>query len=88
MNSSRLKIIVPQFIDIIALIGWGSLLFKYWITGQLNLLIHPNYFFLVLITSIALFMLGIVKLWTLLKQWQKKINLDSNDNRSHITILP
>jgi len=88
MNSSRLKIIAPQFIDIIALIGWGSLLFKYWITGRLNLLIHPNYFLLVLITSIALFFLGIVKLWTLLKQWQKKINLDSNDNRSHITILP
>jgi putative membrane protein len=87
MNSSRLKIIAPQFIDIIALIGWGSLLFKYWITGQLNLLIHPNYFFLVLITSIALFVLGIVKLWTLLKQGQKKINLDSNDNRSHITAL-
>jgi putative membrane protein len=88
MNVSRLKIIVPQFLDIFALIGWSALLFKYWITGQLNLLIHPNYFLLVLITSIVLFILGLVKIWTVLKQWRKKINLDSPDNRSHITILP
>ena len=32
------------WLDSLALLLWGALLLKYWGTGQLALLIHPNYF--------------------------------------------
>ena len=31
-------------LDLLALGAWGVLLLKYWLTGQLAVLIHPNYF--------------------------------------------
>jgi uncharacterized repeat protein (TIGR03943 family) len=48
-------------LDIIALAMWGALLIKYWLTGELRLLIHPNYFLLVLSTGIILLALAIFK---------------------------
>jgi putative membrane protein len=88
LNSPRLKTLAPHVLDIFALIGWGALLFKYWITGQLNLLIHPNYFNLVLVTSIILFLLGLFKIWTVLKQWRQKAVSQEVDNILRITLLP
>ncbi|MBF2099268.1 MAG: TIGR03943 family protein, partial [Gloeomargaritaceae cyanobacterium C42_A2020_066] len=29
-------------LDALALAAWGLLLLKYWVTGQLAVLIHPN----------------------------------------------
>ena len=48
-------------LDILAILAWGGLLFKYWLTGTLRLLIHPNYFGLVFLTGIFLLVLGIIK---------------------------
>jgi putative membrane protein len=84
LNSNQSRTLAPQLLDIFALIGWGALLFKYWITGQLYLLIHPNYFGLVLGTSIILFLLGSFKIWTVLKKG-KAIDPVAE---SHLTLLP
>lgn len=88
INASRLKTVTFQFLDIFALIGWAALLFKYWITGQLSLLIHPNYFGLVLATSIVLFGLGIGKIWMVLKQWRRNSGSIEPENNQHVTLLP
>lgn len=48
-------------LDVLAISAWGILLLKYWLTGYLNRLIHPNYFGLVVVTGIFLVLTGIVK---------------------------
>lgn len=55
-------------LDILALGLWGILLLKYWVTGQLNLLIHPNYFLLVMGTGIVLLVLSGIRAFQLFNQ--------------------
>jgi uncharacterized repeat protein (TIGR03943 family) len=88
LNPSRAKTLAPRLLDILALIGWAALLFKYWLSGQLYLLIHPNYFGLVLVTSIVLFILGCFQIRTLLQQWKLDSGFIAPDNSQHITLLP
>jgi putative membrane protein len=82
------KNILPA-LDILALFAWGTLLFKYWQTGQLRLLIHPNYFGLVFITSMVLFLLGIAKTLQFLEILRKRRD-DSTPRETvqHITLFP
>ena len=63
------------------LLAWGNLLLKYSFTGQYKLLIHPNYFSLVLGSGIILIVLGIIKVKSIL-------NNRLQDNREHITLFP
>ncbi|MGK7942919.1 MAG: TIGR03943 family protein [Microcystaceae cyanobacterium] len=85
-KKEKVPLLTP-IIDILAIIGWGSLLLRYWLTGQLKLLIHPNYFILVFLTSLLLLALGITKLWFFLKELKGK-KQENNDNIEHITVLP
>ncbi len=57
-------------LDFISMFLWFLLLFKYWITGQLNLLIHPNYFLLVLVTSLVLLLLAVGKLFLIISNYR------------------
>ncbi|MDJ0591411.1 MAG: TIGR03943 family protein [Pleurocapsa sp. MO_226.B13] len=50
------------WLDGLALLAWGILLLKYAGTGQYKLLIHPNYYGLVLGSGIILTILGIIKI--------------------------
>ena len=34
------------WLDVVAITAWGILMLKYWLTGKLYLLIHPDYFWL------------------------------------------
>lgn len=45
-------------LDIVALASWGILLLKYWLNNELNLLIHPNYFVMVVVTGFALLLIA------------------------------
>ncbi|ERN42826.1 putative membrane protein [Rubidibacter lacunae KORDI 51-2] len=49
-------------LEIAALWAWGSLFLKYWLSGQLRLLIHPNYIWLVVLTGILLLLVAWLKL--------------------------
>jgi uncharacterized repeat protein (TIGR03943 family) len=83
--------LVIQYLDIIALLLWSCLLFKYWFTGQLNLLIHPNYFILVLITSIILLLLSLLKIYQLfskIKLLTFNGNKITNSENLHSNLLP
>lgn len=86
VKSPKLSLLTP-IIDILAIIGWGSLLLRYWLTGQLKLLIHPNYFILVFLTSLLLLALGTTKIWFLLQELKGK-KAENNDAIQHITVLP
>ena len=58
--SKTLKNLLP-WLDVLAITAWGFLLLKYWLSQELYLLIHPNYFALVVIAGIVLIVIGIVK---------------------------
>ncbi|MBR8831065.1 MAG: hypothetical protein N5P05_003770 [Chroococcopsis gigantea SAG 12.99] len=83
------KILLQKYLypglDIAALIGWGALLLKYSVNGQLKLLIHPNYFLLVTVTGAVLVVLGIFQIWIFLKEIKKKTAPQSLE---HISLLP
>jgi putative membrane protein len=88
IRSSKFKMISP-WLDVLALLTWGALLLKYWITGQLKLLIHPNYFGLVFVTSIVLLILGIFRTGQLiLKPRNSTLDSTQSETLGHITLLP
>jgi uncharacterized repeat protein (TIGR03943 family) len=88
IQTSKTKIFLP-WLDVLALLAWGGLLLKYWGTGQLRLLIHPNYFWLVLVTGIALLLLGIVRGWqTFTQSRHKDRDAQNRENLQHITLFP
>lgn len=88
IQNSRSNILIP-WLDVLVLFAWGGLLLRYWITGQLRLLIHPNYFWLVLVTGIALLILGILKSGQLLIDIrQQRNNIEVRETLQHITLLP
>ncbi len=83
--SPKLKLLLPG-LDILAILAWGILLSKYWVTGQLKLLIHPNYNLLVFATGILLMILGGVKTWLWIQTLGQKGN--NGETVQHISIFP
>lgn len=47
-------------LDVSAILAWGILLLQYWLTGKMNLLLHPNYIWLAY--SAGFFLLGLALL--------------------------
>lgn len=75
-------------LESLSLLAWGSLLLKYFLSGQLKLLIHPNYFGLVLFASLVLLLIGGVKAWQLFEQWRIRKPISPEQSVKHITLLP
>lgn len=55
------KAIAFSVLDVLAITAWGVLLLKYWLSGSLNLLIHPDYFWLAIVTGVSLVAIGVLK---------------------------
>lgn len=70
------------WLDVLAITAWGFLLLKYWLTKELYLLIHPNYFILVVVAGIGLIIIGIAKGGQLLRKRSAIPNLQ------HISLIP
>lgn len=81
-NYQKIRHLSP-WLDVLALLAWGILLLKYTLTGQFRLLIHPNYFGLVLATSIILLLLAIFKIISLWRSQGEPILTEE-----HITLFP
>ena len=82
---------VLSLLDVLAIMAWGVLLLKYWLTGKLNLLIHPNYFWLAVVTGVLLLVVGILKamqvIWTL-RQRGKGARRSNPPTVAHISLFP
>ncbi|MGB0563335.1 MAG: TIGR03943 family putative permease subunit [Spirulinaceae cyanobacterium] len=84
----RLRTAIPvllPWLDILAMLSWGSLMLKYYATGQLRLLIHPNYIPLTLAAGFVLLMMGFLRLLRLLRQWRQSMIAQA---LPHFTLLP
>jgi uncharacterized repeat protein (TIGR03943 family) len=79
----RINLLLP-WLDAIAITAWGILMLKYWLTGKLYLLIHPNFFGLVVIGGICLIIIGLFKMQEL---WQRR-RRDVMPNIQHMTLFP
>lgn len=84
------------WLDVLALLAWGVLLIKYWVSGELNILIHPNYFALTVIGGVVLIVVGLYKAKELY-QARRSVraagngngtNAIANSSMQHITLFP
>ena len=72
------------WLDVVAITAWGILMLKYWLTGKLYLLIHPDYFWLAILAGIALLVIGFFKG---LQIWKHRRRPEVS-NASHISLFP
>ena len=86
MSNSQIKAsnkFIP-WLDVVAIAAWGILMLKYWLTGKLYLLIHPDYFWLAIVGGIGLL---IVSFFKGLQLWKHRRQLDKA-NALHINVFP
>jgi uncharacterized repeat protein (TIGR03943 family) len=76
---------LPWF-DVVAIGLWGGLLLRYWSSGQLRLLIHPNYDWLVIVTGFALVVASGVRGYHLWRQLPSAS--DNLASLQHLNLLP
>lgn len=76
-------VVIASWLDVLALLAWGILLLKYWLTGRLNILIHPNYSGLTIATGIVLLVLTLIRAKQLLSS-----PMASRPDVQHITLFP
>jgi uncharacterized repeat protein (TIGR03943 family) len=95
-STLKKKFKISQFLvswlDVIAVSAWGILLLRYWLTDRLGLLIHPDYFWLVIFGGIGLSTIGGWKAWLMIKPFlQRKRNSRRNfsppPSEQHITLF-
>ena len=81
---SKIPNLLLPWLDALAITAWGILMLRYWLTNKLNLLIHPNYFWLVIVTGISFIIIGLFKMQEL---WQRR-RRDVMPNTQHISLFP
>ncbi|MDR9403511.1 MAG: TIGR03943 family protein [Halothece sp. Uz-M2-17] len=86
ISSSTFHSILLPTLDALTFLAWGILLFKYWLTGEIRLLIHPNYIGLVVTTGGILLVLGLLKLFQLYRQQKRKNRQEKV--MQHVTLFP
>lgn len=70
MAAKTARFLAP-WIDVLAIVGWGALFLKYWTTGKLYLLIHPNYFGLTIAAGFALVLIAVWRSVTLIQSLKR-----------------
>ena len=86
MSNSQIKAsnkFIP-WLDVVAIAAWGILMLKYWLTGKLYLLIHPDYFWLAIVGGIGLLIIGFFKG---LQLWKNRHQAPIA-NALHINLFP
>lgn len=81
------SLLLPS-LDGLTFLAWGILLFKYWFTGEIRLLIHPNYISLVMMTGVILLFLGFLKLFQAYQHQRKKDRKGGETIVQHVTLFP
>lgn len=62
MRRPAAKSLLLFWLDTLAILTWGVLLLKYWLTGRINVLLHPDYMWLAIAAGFFLTAMGLVKL--------------------------
>ncbi|MBO3457825.1 TIGR03943 family protein [Aetokthonos hydrillicola Thurmond2011] len=81
---SKKRIRLTPWLDVLAISAWGILILKYWATGKLNLLIHPDYFWLAILGAFGLLIIALLKAVQVVQQRPN----DVTPAPAHITLFP
>lgn len=87
MTTQKQRLWIP-WLDALALAVWGLLMLKYWLTGKLNILIHPAYHWLCVAGGLGLLGIGGFKLWQLWKQHRRVQKEVEMLDQLHLTLFP
>lgn len=79
----RTQTLLLPWLDVLAIAAWGILLLKYWLNGKLGLLIHPDYFWLVIVTALGLLVVSGLKGYELLLRRRA-----TAPSLQHLTLFP
>ena len=82
----RSKSIRP-WLDIFSLAAWGVLLLQFWLTNQLNLLIHPAYHWLTIAAGLALLLVSGLQARELLRKRRYRFTNAQHLNFFHLQYL-
>jgi uncharacterized repeat protein (TIGR03943 family) len=88
-RSSRSSLSFQTFLpwlDVLAIAAWVILFLKYWLTGKLNLLIHPNYMGLTVVSGVVLLLISGIKAILLVKQMRRSVR--GGVTERHLTLFP
>lgn len=91
MKKSKLQNLIFPWLDVFAISAWGILILKYWLTGKLYLLIHPDYFWLAIAGALGLLAVSAWRAWFLVKSIRRRRSGDrflAVQSSQHITFFP
>jgi uncharacterized repeat protein (TIGR03943 family) len=76
---------LQPLIDILAIAAWGVLLLRYWLTGKINVLLHPDYVWLAYSAGFFLLGLAVLKILQLLRKQNRS---RSPASPQHFSLFP
>jgi uncharacterized repeat protein (TIGR03943 family) len=79
---------LQPLLDVLAILAWGSLLLKYWLTGKINVLLHPGYIWLAYSAGFFLVGLGLYKLGQFLWRMRRSNRLRPTVMPAHFSLFP
>jgi uncharacterized repeat protein (TIGR03943 family) len=85
---ARLLRSLAPWLDVLAIAAWGALFLKYWTTGKLFLLVHPNYFGLTVAAGVVLLVVAGLKALILIRQRSRRAVRGEGSATQHITLFP
>jgi len=77
---------LSPWLDVLAIAAWGILFLKYWLSGKLFLLIHPNYLWLTVVSGFALLIVAGIKALVLVRQRRRPAQVA--EPGQHLTLFP
>src|SRR5512136_1920157 len=87
-SANKANHLLLPWLDVFALGAWGVLLVKYWLTDKLYLLIHPNYFWLVVAAGAVLIGISTLRALQLLRRLGKFSSAPVSPSGGHISLFP
>ena len=87
VNPSRIQIYWQNFLpwlESCAIAAWGITLTKLWLSGQLFLLVHPNYIPLTAIAGLGLMAIGGIEAWRVM---QRRRYVYKDNSQQHVNLI-
>lgn len=77
-----------DILDVLAFGAWSAMLFRYWFSGKILLLLHPNYTWLSHSAAFALVGLVALTLFKIFRQMAGPQSGQTKDMLGHVTLMP